>query len=65
MNSGDKFRARAMECIDAADSVTDPKRKLVLLELAQRWLDLAGRVEAQRWDLRGDIFLDDPKPPSH
>ena len=42
---GDRFRTRALECIEAADSVADPGRKLALLELAQRWLNLAAQVE--------------------
>ena len=65
MASGDRFRTQALECIEAADSVADPWRKLALLELAQRWLNLAAQMEAMGSCLRGDALLDDPKPTSH
>jgi len=54
-----------MECIEAADSVADPGRKLALLELAQRWLNLAAQVEGVESCLRGNVLLDHPKPTSH
>ena len=64
MASGDNYRARANECVVAAGVVADPKSKLVLLELAQRWLGLAGQIDAiaDRNDLRGDALLDHPDP---
>ena len=42
--------------------MADPERKLVLLDLAQRWLWLAGQTDAiaDRNDLRGDALLDHP-----
>ncbi len=58
MASGDKFRTRARECVEVADSMADPVHKLVLLEIAQRWLDLATRQEWQR-EPPGDAFLDE------
>jgi hypothetical protein len=62
MVSGDNYRARAHECVKAADGVADVERKLVLLDLAQRWLRLAGQTDAiaDRHELRGDALLDDP-----
>jgi hypothetical protein len=62
MASGDNYRARANECIEAAVGVADPERKLVLLDLAQRWLWLAGQTDAiaDRNELRGDALLDHP-----
>jgi hypothetical protein len=63
--SGDRFRSRAIECIEAADATADPGRKLALVELAQRWLNLAAQVEAMDGCLRGDALLGDPKPTSH
>ena len=62
MASGDNYRARAHECVKAADGVADPERKLVLLDLAQRWLGLAGQADtiAERSELRGDALLDHP-----
>ena len=46
----------------AAGVVADPKSKLVLLDLAQRWLGLAGQADtiAERSELRGDALLDHP-----
>jgi hypothetical protein len=38
MITGNKFRARADECLREADSMTDPERKLVHLDLARRWM---------------------------
>jgi hypothetical protein len=62
MGSVDNYRARANECIEAADRAAGPERKLVLLDLAQRWLSLAGQIDAiaDRNDLRGDALLDHP-----
>ena len=58
MASGDNYRARANECIEAAERVADVERKLVLLDLAQRWLSLAGQIDAiaDRNDLQGDAL---------
>jgi hypothetical protein len=62
MGFGDNFRARANECVEAAGRVADPESKLVLLDLAQRWLGLAGQIAAiaDRHGLRGDALLDHP-----
>jgi hypothetical protein len=45
MITGNKFRARADECLRAADSVSDPDRKLAHLDLAHRWLRLAAQID--------------------
>jgi len=60
--TGDQYRAQANECIAAADQATDPKRKISLLQLAQRWLRLAFQVEKIGDDrgARGDALLDPP-----
>ena len=62
MVDSDRFRTQASECIKAANAATAPERKLVLFELAQRWLDLATQTDAlyERFTPRGDIFLDRP-----
>ncbi len=65
MPTGDEYRSRANECIAAADNVTEPERKVSLLELAQRWLRLAFQVEQigdQKRALRGDVLLGDDQP---
>jgi hypothetical protein len=43
--TGNKFRARADECFKAANSMADPERKLMHLDLAERWLRLAAQIE--------------------
>ncbi len=60
MLSGDQYRQRANECIATADKMTEPERKVGLLELAQRWLRLASQVDHN--GLRGDALLDPPDP---
>ena len=62
MRSSEECRARATECIDAADRTSDPERKLALLELAQRWLRLSEkfRTSENHNGLRGDLPLDFP-----
>jgi hypothetical protein len=62
MASGDQYRERANECIEAADRSADPERKLYLLELAERWLRLAEHVDGihDPNGLRGDALLDFP-----
>jgi hypothetical protein len=62
MASGDNCRARAKECVEAADRAADPESKLVLLDLARRWLRHAGQADtiADRHELHGDALLDRP-----
>jgi hypothetical protein len=43
--TGDKFRVRADGYIKAAHAVTDPVRKLALMDLSQRWLRLAAQID--------------------
>jgi len=43
--TGDKFRSRAYEYIESADAVTDPVRKLALMDAAERWLRLAAEID--------------------
>ena len=50
--TGDKFRAQASECLKAANSTADPERKLLQLDLAQRWLRLAAQVDAASCGIR-------------
>ena len=64
MSTGDEYRSRANECMAAAENVTEPERKVSLLQLAQRWLRLAFQVEriGNRTGLRGDVLLEDDEP---
>src|SRR5262249_274474 len=62
MLRGNEYRVRARECMEAADRLNDPGRRFVLLELAQRWLMLANKIdeiEARRQPT-GDAPLDQP-----
>jgi hypothetical protein len=52
-----------MECIEAANATASPQRKAVFLELAQRWLDLASRMDAI--SLRGNALLYHPMQTRH
>jgi hypothetical protein len=48
--------------MEAADHATDPGRRVILLELAQRWIMLADQIdeiEAGRQPI-GDALLDSP-----
>jgi hypothetical protein len=63
MSLSDSYRARPIECMEAADAIAVLERKVVLLELAQRWLDLASRIDTT--GLRGDVLLQQPKWTSH
>ena len=49
--------------MEAADATDSPERKSVLLELAQRWLDLASRMDGR--GLVGDVLLHRPRPARH
>jgi hypothetical protein len=45
MNVCGAYRAHAEACAKLAEAVTDPYHKLVLLNMAEGWLRLAGYVE--------------------
>ena len=44
VGSYDEYRDKALECSTAAQTVSDPHERVVLLEIAQRWLRLAKHV---------------------
>jgi len=61
---GNQYRVRARECMEAADGINEPGHRIILLELAQRWLMLADqidKIEARRQPM-GDPLLDTPEP---
>ena len=41
-----RYRAYATQCVQLAADTTDEKRKLLLLEMAQHWLELAEEAAA-------------------
>jgi hypothetical protein len=47
MARADDYRRYAAECIRVAQQATNSHDKTLLLEMAQRWRDLAERVERQ------------------
>jgi hypothetical protein len=47
MGSYEGYRDKALECLAAAETVSDPHERVVLLEIAQRWLRLASHVSAR------------------
>ena len=70
MATADRYLQRPIECMRAADAATEPGRKLVLLEIAERWLKFAAQVEYvddSQSSLYGDALLPTakPRPPTH
>jgi len=47
MGSYEDYRDKALECLAAAETVSDPHERIVLLEIAQRWLRLAAHVDTR------------------
>jgi hypothetical protein len=41
------YRRYAMECLRVARQATNPSDKAMLLEMAQKWQELAERIEQQ------------------
>jgi hypothetical protein len=60
--TSDEYGSRARECLRAAANMTDPERKISLLELARQWLRLAFQVEkiGDSRGFRGDVLIDPP-----
>jgi hypothetical protein len=61
-----KYRLYAAECTELAQQVTDPKRRLVLVEMAHAWWVLAELAEKrvaqqQKQALQGESLIDVPR----
>ena len=41
----EEYRRHASECLRIAEHVTDPKERLLLIDMAQTWLRLAREAE--------------------
>lgn len=41
MGSYEEYRDKGLECVAVAQTVADPHERLILLEIAKRWLRLA------------------------
>jgi hypothetical protein len=50
MHRAEEYRRYAAECLRVAQHSNDPHDKSLLLEMAQRWRELADRVERQNGD---------------
>ncbi len=47
MERAEEYRRYAMECLRVARQSSNPSDKAMLLEMAQRWQELAERIEQQ------------------
>jgi len=56
----EQYRKRARHCLDAARTLTDRRRKLIALDMAQAWLKLAEQAEKNR---TADIVYETPPRP--
>ena len=67
MTSGDEYRAKAAECMEAASRAKEPERRVSLLELAQKWLVMAEQADAlgETRRITGDVLLDQPETDSN
>jgi hypothetical protein len=47
VGSYEDYRDKALQCLAAADHISDPKERLALLEIAQSWMRLAKHVASR------------------
>ena len=45
MARADEYRRHAAECLRVAQRVTDPNDKALLIQMAEKWRELAEKVE--------------------
>jgi hypothetical protein len=45
MARADEYRRHAAECLRVAQRVSDPNDKALLIQMAQRWRELAEKIE--------------------
>ena len=50
MSAGDEYKRHAQECLRTAAELTDPHRRIAMLEMAQAWSRLADRSRASAGD---------------
>jgi hypothetical protein len=59
----ERYRSYAAKCVKISRNISDPIGKLVLLEMAQSWLELAERVvDGAETTMRGDPAAADRPP---
>jgi hypothetical protein len=56
------YRQHAAECVEIAQDVSDPVRKIALLNMAQSWLTLAEHSEKQTGET---LVYETPEPRQH
>ncbi len=59
MDSSQHYRANAAECLEMAKEMTDPQKRLVLLDMASCWMKLARQAEKNS---RLDLVYETPPP---
>jgi hypothetical protein len=60
MSAGDEYKRNAAECLRVASELTDPHRRLAMLEMAQAWSRLADQAERNK---QTDIVYEVPSRP--
>ena len=53
----DKCRERARECVDLAQSATTARHRTMLLDMAAKWLQLAGMSQQEIDIIAADVAL--------
>ena len=57
MGKLDSYRRAASDCLQLAEVTRDPKSRLVLVQIAQMWLDLADQAVKNR---QADLVCETP-----
>ena len=57
MGKLDSYRRAALDCLQLAEASSDPKSRLVLVQIAQMWADLADQAVK---DTQNDIVYETP-----
>ncbi len=59
----ERYRSYAAKCLKISRNITDPVGKLVLLEMAQSWLELAERIGTETTVGVESTAAETPTPP--
>ena len=54
MPSAEQCRRYAAACLEIAQSITDPKAKAAMLDMAERWRRFAERLAATKGESKAD-----------
>ena len=62
MPPGDEYRRHAAECLLVASELTDPHRRIAMLEMARAWSRLADQaIKNNQTDIVYEVL--EPRPP--